>query len=416
MKLEKEVWIAAGLRTPFVKAGQQLAQYDSLYLSKEVLNAMHKSENINPEYVLWGTVIQNVKYSNIAREAVMDSTLDERTISFTTILACSSSLVAAIQAASMITENEIAIAGGVESPSNLQIAVNSKFSAWLKKWSTAKSFFAKIKLLGGIFSFGIDYVPRVNRSTGKSMGEHAQITDYRLNISKQKQDELAVQSHKNYFAAKEKGFYNDLIFPVGAITEDKIPRRNTSVQSIEHLKPAFDVPGKGTITAGNSSLYTDGAAGVWVSGKNAIQKINTPYKARLVDWEMAGVKIEEEGILMAPTFAIPKLLERHGLKYDDIDIWEIHEAFASQVLATVQQLENPEHLKKVGTQFSFGKFPMEKLNLNGGSIAVGHPFGATGARILSQTAKALHLSGKGKKTVISVCADGGLGAVVLLEN
>lgn len=416
MKLDREIWIAAGLRTPFAKAGQQLAYCDSLHLSKLVLNEMHKKEGINPEYVIWGTVIQNVKYSNIAREAVMDSTLDERTISFTTILACSSSLVAAIQAASMITEEQIAIAGGVESPSNLQIAVNAKFSAWLKKWSTAKSFFAKLKLLRGVFSFGIDYVPRTNRSTGKSMGEHAQITDYRLHISKQKQDELAVSSHKKYFAAKETGFYQDLIFPVDRITEDKIPRRNTSVESIAHLKPAFDAIGKGTITAGNSSLYTDGAAGVWVAGKNAIDKISIPYKARLIDWEMAGVNIEEEGILMAPTFAIPQLLERHGLKYNDIDIWEIHEAFASQVLATIQQLENPVHLKKVGTAFNFGKFPGEKLNIKGGSIAIGHPFGATGARILSQTVKMLHLLGKNKKAIISVCADGGLGAVVLIEN
>jgi acetyl-CoA C-acetyltransferase len=416
MKLDREIWIAAGLRTPFAKAGQQLAYCDSLHLSKLVLNEMHKKESINPDYVIWGTVIQNVKYSNIAREAVMDSTLDERTISFSTILACSSSLVAAMQAASMIREGQIAIAGGVESPSNLQIAVNAKFSAWLKKWSTAKSFFTKLKLIGGIFSFGIDYVPRVNRSTGKSMGEHAQITDYRLQISKPKQDELAVSSHKKYFAAKENGFFDDLIFPIDTVKEDKIPRKNTSVQSIAHLKPAFDVVGKGTITAGNSSLYTDGAAGVWVAGKNAIDKISTPYKARLLDWEMAGVNIEEEGILMAPTFAIPKLLERNRLKYEDIDIWEIHEAFASQVLATIQQLENPEHLKKVGTDFSFGKFPMEKLNINGGSIAIGHPFGATGARILSQAAKMLHQLGTGKKALISVCADGGLGAVVLIEN
>lgn len=416
MQLEREIWIATGLRTPFAKAGQQLAQYDSLYLSREVLNEMHKKESINPDYVIWGTVIQNVKYSNIAREAVMDSMLDEKTISFTTILACSSSLVAAIQAASMITNHEIAIAGGVESPSNLQVAVNAKFSAWLKKWSTAKSFFAKLKLLGGIFSFGIDYVPRVNRSTGKSMGQHAQITDYRLHISKQKQDELAVDSHRKYFAAKEKGFYDDLVFPVNNIKEDKIPRKNTSVQSIAHLKPAFDIADKGTITAGNSSLYTDGAAGVWVAGKNAVGKLSTPYKARLIDWEMAGVNIEEEGILMAPTFAIPRLLHRYGLKYDDIDIWEIHEAFASQVLATIQNLEDATHLKKAGTDFSFGKFPMEKLNPNGSSIAIGHPFGATGARILSQTVKSLHLLGKGKKAVISVCADGGLGAVVLIEN
>lgn len=136
----------------------------------------------------------------------------------------------------------------------------------------------------------------------------------------------------------------------------------------------------------------------------------------MVDWEIAGVNIEEEGILMSPTFAIPRLLERNALKYNDIDVWEIHEAFASQVLATIKNLESKEHLKKAGTIFDFGKFPIEKLNPNGSSIAIGHPFGATGARILSQAVKEISQMGDGKKALISVCADGGLGVVVLIET
>ncbi|MCB0448047.1 MAG: acetyl-CoA C-acyltransferase, partial [Gelidibacter sp.] len=168
--------------------------------------------------------------------------------------------------------------------------------------------------------------------------------------------------------------------------------------------------------AGNSTLFTDGAAGVWVIGKNKIDSLKTHYKAKLIDWEMAGVNIEDEGILMSPSFAIPRLLERNNLNYNDVDLWEIHEAFASQVLSTIANLENKEHLNKVGVKADFGKFPMEKLNPNGSSIAIGHPFGATGARIVSQTIKELYLLGKGKKAVVSVCADGGLGAVVLIEN
>jgi acetyl-CoA C-acetyltransferase len=248
------------------------------------------------------------------------------------------------------------------------------------------------------------------------MGEHAEITGQLLGIEKKKQDEIAVASHHNYYKAKENGFYDDLFFPAYGLSKDTIPRKDTSVEKIAHLKPVFDFSGNGTITAGNSSLFTDGAAGVWIAGKNMIDKINSPYKARFLDWELAGVNIEQEGILMAPTVAIPKLLERNNLKYDDIDLWEIHEAFASQVLATIVKIEDKKHIKKLGINFDFGKFPLEKLNPNGSSIAIGHPFGATGARILSQTVKHLHNLGTNKKAIISVCADGGLGAVVLVGN
>lgn len=207
------------------------------------------------------------------------------------------------------------------------------------------------------------------------------------------------------------------MFPAFNVLEDLIPRKNTSLEKLSTLKPVFDKKsGNGTLTAGNSTLFTDGAAGVWVAGKDRINDLKTDYKARLVDWEMAGVNIEEEGILMSPSFAIPRLLERNNLTYDDVDLWEIHEAFASQVLSTISNLENKDHLKKVGTKTKMGKFPINKLNPNGSSIAIGHPFGATGARILSQTIKELHQMGEGKKAIVSVCADGGLGAVALIET
>lgn len=416
MRIKNEIWVASGLRTPFAKADRELKNISALDLSKEVLNKMTEKESINPNYVIWGAVVPTLKYSNIAREAVMDSKLKEETIAFSTTLACSSSLLASIEAASMISDDEIAIAGGVESFSNVQVGLNDYSSNWMKKFSTAKTIIQRIKLLLKVFSLRIQPPQNKNRSTGKSMGEHAEITGQRLNISKKEQDELAILSHKKYFKAQEKGFYDDLFFPIKGIIKDTIPRKDTSVERIEHLKPVFDKSEKGTITAGNSSLFTDGAAGVWIVGAKAADKIKTPYKAKMLDWELAGVNIEEEGILMAPTVAIPKMLARNGLTFDDIDVWEIHEAFASQVLATIAKIEDQEHIQKLGVNFDFGKFPFEKLNPNGSSIALGHPFGATGARILSQTVKELHLLGKNKKAVISVCADGGLGAVVLLGN
>lgn len=262
MKLNKEIWIASGLRTPFAKNDKELQDISTLDLSSSVINKMFDTENINPDYVVWGTVVPNLKYSNIAREIVMDSKLDQKTIAFSTVLACSSSLLATIEIASMLDENETAIAGGVESMSNVQIGLTNKFSKWLRKFSSARKIIDKIKMLPGIFSFKIDTSARKNRSTGKSMGEHAEITGQRIGINKLEQDKLAVLSHHNYYKAKDAGFYDDLIFPAFGLKEDSIPRRKTSVQSIENLKPVFDFSKNGTITAGNSSLFTDGAAGV----------------------------------------------------------------------------------------------------------------------------------------------------------
>ncbi len=416
-KINKEIWLASGLRTPFVKENKAFKDVTAIDLSSAVVNSMTQKEPVRPDYLAWGTVVPNLAYSNIARDIVLESALADETIAFSTTMACASSILSTIQLASMLTEDETAISGGVESFSNVQIGLSNETSKWIKKFPTLKGAINKIKWARKIFKFKF-YIPRgVNRVTGKSMGQHAEITAQRLGISRKDQDELALVSHQNYFKAKNEGFYDDLIFPAFNVAEDLIPRKNTSLEKLSTLKPAFDrEPGKGTITAGNSSLFTDGAAGVWVAGKNRIKDFTTPYKAKLTDWEMAAVNIEEEGILMSPTFAITRLLERNNLSYNDIDIWEIHEAFAAQVLSTIHNLESPAHLQKMGIQSNPGKFPMEKLNLKGSSISIGHPFGATGARIISQTLKQLHFAGKNKKALISVCADGGLGAVLLIET
>lgn len=417
-KIKKEVWVAAGLRTPFAKADKELKGIDAIKMSVAVLNKMNQSEKLTPNYVIWGTVLPNLDYSNIGREAILESELPEETIGLSTTLACSTSLAAAIQAALMISDDEVAIAGGVESMSNVQLGLSAKTSTWLRTLPAQKGLFSKIgHFFSGLINFSL-YIPKgVNRKTGKSMGQHAEITAQRLEVPREEQDKFALSSHENYFSAADQGFYDDLIIPSFGLDKDAIPRRKTSLEKLATLRPVFDKnSGNGTLTAGNSSLFTDGSAGVWVAGKDKVGDLNTPYKARLVDWEMAAVNIEKEGILMSPTFAIPKLLERHGLSYDDIDVWEIHEAFASQVLATIKNLEDPEHLKKTGVTFPLGKFPIHKLNVNGSSISIGHPFGATGARILSQTVKELHRLGPGKKALISTCADGGLGTIALVEN
>jgi acetyl-CoA C-acetyltransferase len=239
------------------------------------------------------------------------------------------------------------------------------------------------------------------------------------NIGRKEQDELALQSHRDAVAAQDYGFFSDLIVPLDGISTDHFPRRDTSLEKLGRLKPSFDrTSGHGTLTAGNSSPLTDGAAAIWVATEDGLSRLpaKTP-RVRLVDFEIAAVDIFTEGLLMAPVSAIPRILARRGLKYDDIALWEIHEAFSAQVLCHIKGLEDKNFVReKAGVEHTFGAFPRERMNPNGGSVALGHPFGATGARILSQAVKELAAMPKGSRAIVSICADGGLGTVALLEN
>jgi len=202
------------------------------------------------------------------------------------------------------------------------------------------------------------------------------------------------------------------------MSRDGFPRSDTSLERLAKLQPAFDrTSGKGTLTAGNSSPLTDGAAGLWVATGAGLKRLpGSLPRARLVDWEIAAVDLLTEGLLMAPAYAIPRMLARNGLAYGDIALWEIHEAFAAQVLCNVAALESRDFRRRnAGVDADLGKFPWERLNPHGGSVALGHPFGATGARILSQAVKELAAMPKGSRAVVSICADGGLGTVALLQ-
>jgi acetyl-CoA C-acetyltransferase len=260
-------------------------------------------------------------------------------------------------------------------------------------------------------------VPEIkNRATGKSMGEHCEEMAKTWKIGRREQDEYALESHRRAVAAQDRGLFADLV-PVDGIDRDGFPRRDTSLEKLAALKPAFD-RARGTITAGNSSPLTDGAAAVWVATEEGLARLPAAVaRVRLVDFEMAAVDIFHEGLLMAPVAAIPRLLSRHSLTFEDIALWEIHEAFAAQVLCNIKGLEDTDYVReKSGVPHAFGRFPRERVNPNGGSVALGHPFGATGARILSQAVKELAALPKGSRAVVSVCADGGLGTVALLEN
>ncbi|MFZ3326957.1 MAG: acetyl-CoA C-acyltransferase, partial [Methylocella sp.] len=235
----------------------------------------------------------------------------------------------------------------------------------------------------------------------------------------QEQDELALQGHRRAVAAQDRGFFADLIVPVDGITKDYFPRRDTSIEKLAKLKPVFDrSSGRGTLTAGNSSPLTDGAAAIWVATEKGLGRLPGGLpRARLVDFEIAAVDIFNEGLLMAPVSAIPRVLARHGLKFNDIALGEIHEAFSAQVLCHIKALEDKNFVReKAGVEHMFGSFPRDRMNPNGGSVALGHPFAATGARILSQALKELAALPKGSRAIVSICADGGLGTVALLEH
>ena len=417
-KTSKEIWLVAGKRTPFVKLDKEYKGLNAISLSVPVVQEMIKTQGIDPDFMIWGSVAPNLGYSNLAREIIMDAALDQRIPAFTTKMACSTSMLAAMQAASMIGDSEVALVGGVESMSRVQLGLNQNLSDWLRRLFQSKTISDKINQLSQLKFGDIKlHIPSVsNRSTGLSMGEHSEITAQRLGTGRRQQDELALASHQKAIAAQKNGFFEDLIIPVGEVAKDTIPREKTSLDILAKLRPVFDKSELGTITAGNSSLLTDGAAGLWVAGEKGIDKMaDTQYAVKVLDWEQAGVNIEEDGLLMATTYAIPRILERHQLRYDDIDLWEIHEAFGAQLSANVQLITDKAHLQKVGTEMDFGDFPWNRLNPNGGSVALGHPFGATGARILSQAVKELAARGKGNKAIVSVCADGGLGTVMLLE-
>jgi acetyl-CoA C-acetyltransferase len=295
---------------------------------------------------------------------------------------------------------DLAIVGGVESMSRVQIGLNQKLSDWLRHFLQARSLGAKLETFSELHWNNVRlHIPAiVNRTTGKSMGEHTEETAKEWRISRATQDEWALNGHRRVITARARGFFDDLIIRVGATASDTIPRADTSMEKLARLPPAFDrVSGRGSLTAGNSSPLTDGAAAVWVATKAGLSRLSdgTPY-VRLVDFEITSVDLQNEGLLMAPSYAIPRLLQRHNLRYDDIALWEIHEAFAAQVLANVAALEDQDWIKrKTGITHDFGIFPWDRVNPNGSSIAIGHPFAATGARDLSQCVKELFAMGFG---------------------
>jgi acetyl-CoA C-acetyltransferase len=418
-----DIWLAAGLRTPFAKVDGPLASFDAIGLSVPVVRHMvDLLGGAQPDFAVWGAVVPNLTWSNLAREILMDAGLPPTIPAFSTIMACGTSMVGAFEAAGMIdgATRNLALVGGVDSLSRIQLGLGQRLSDWIRQVQQARSLGQKVSHLADLKLGDIRlYIPGIaNRTTGLSMGEHTEITAKEWQIARGDQDAHALESHRRSVAAWDRGFFDDLVIPLGNLRRDTIPRKDSSLEKLAKLPPVFDrTSGEGSLTAGNSSPLTDGAASLWVASERGLAKLpaRTP-RAKLIDWEITSVDFRTEGLLMAPAFAIPRLLARHDLAYDDIHLWEIHEAFAAQVLFHIKALESPEFLKnKAGVAAPFGAFPRERMNPNGGSVAIGHPFGATGARILSQAVKELSQRPAGERAIVSICTDGGQGTVALLE-
>jgi acetyl-CoA C-acetyltransferase len=418
-----DIWLAAGVRTPFTKAGGALAKRDALDLSVPVVKAM-LAKGGRPDLMNWGAVIPNLTLSNLAREALIEAGGDPTIPASSTVMACSTSMVGAFQAAGMLDDRQgrsLALVGGAEAMSRIQIGLSPGLSDDLRRFIEARDLAGRWAAVRATRARDIRlFIPEIkNRATGKSMGEHTEDMAKGWNISRVEQDELALASHLKAAAGWQNGFFDDLVLRLDEVGRDTLVRPSTSLEALAKLKPAFDrTSDQGTLTAGNSSPLTDGAAAIWVATAKGLERLPeaTP-RVRLVDYEVNAIDLFNEYLLMAPAYSIPRLLARNGLAYDDVALWELHEAFTAQVASHIKAIQDPAFLKdKAKVTAKLGKFPVDRLNPNGGSTALGHPFGATGARILSQGVKELHAMPSGSWAIVSICADGGQGTVALLRR
>ena len=413
-----EVFLFPGCRTPFVKVGGHYAKRSALELSSAVTLAM--TSWAKPDLLVWGQAIPDPTVSNIARELVFKVGLDPRIPAFSTVLACSTGFMSAIVAAGQIGRGgtHLVLAGGVETMSHIPVALNMrKADEVLARFRRDRAQAAVWLSSQGTDSFDLPVDDWANGQTGRSQGEHTEDTVKHFEISRTDQDALALKSHQAAIDAIDNGFFDDLVISFDDVDHDTIPRRRTSLDQLGRLQPVFSADG--TLTAGNSSSAADGAASVWVADREGIARLGAEPQVRLVDWELAAMDFREESeaILMSPARAIPRLLARHRLTFSDVASWNIHEAFAAQVIANVRAASDPTYRKeKAGVVFDFGTFPWSRLNTHGGSLALGHPCAATGARLLSQATKELTTMPIGTKGIVSICADSGQGTVALLER
>ncbi|MFJ9782078.1 acetyl-CoA C-acetyltransferase [Amycolatopsis sp. NPDC101161] len=420
----RKVAIIGGNRIPFARSNGPYAKASNQDMFTAALDGLVSRFSLQGEVigeVAAGAVLKHSKDFNLARESVLGSKLSPATPAADVQMACGTGLQAIVNVANKIALGQIdsAIAGGVDTTSDAPLAVNEDLRQILIQLNAAKTLGDRLMLVAKIRPGHI--VPAIPRNeeprTGLSMGEHAALTAKIWEITREAQDELAASSHQKLAAAYDRGFFDDLVTPFLKLARDQNLRADSTAEKLAKLKPAFGGP-DGTMTAGNSTPLTDGASTVLLATDEWAKAHKLPVLAYLTFSQTAAVDYVhgEEGLLMAPAYAVPRMLARAGLSLQDFDFYEIHEAFASQVLATLKAWEDPAFAKeKLDLDEPLGAIDRAKLNVNGSSLAAGHPFAATGGRIVATLAKLLHEKGSGRG-LISICAAGGQGVTAILEK
>ena len=423
--------VVGGNRIPFARTGgayTKSSNQDMLTAALDGLIARFGLQDERIGEVTAGAVLKHSRDFNLTREAVLGSPLSAETPAYDLQQACATGLETVLGLANKIKLGQIdsAIAGGVDSASDAPIAVSEGLREVLLDLNRAKTLQQRLRILSRLRPK--DLAPDAPNTgeprTGLSMGEHQALTTAQWKITREAQDELAFNSHRNLAAAYDASFFDDLLTPYRGLSRDSNLRADTSLEKLATLKPVFgrNLGAAATMTAGNSTPLTDGASTVLLASEQWADAHDLPKLAAIVDGEAAAVDFVhgKDGLLMAPAFAAPRLLARNGLTLNDFDFFEIHEAFAGTVLSTLAAWEDEEFGRaRLGLDGAFGSIDRAKLNVNGSSLAAGHPFAATGGRIVASLAKMLHakgqVGGRPARGLISICAAGGQGVVAILE-
>ncbi|HEX6149577.1 MAG TPA: acetyl-CoA C-acetyltransferase [Nocardioides sp.] len=426
----RRVAVIGGNRIPFARSNTAYADASNQEMLTAAIDGLVARYGLAGERlgeVVAGAVLKHARDFNLTREAVLGSKLSAETPATDIQQACGTGLQAAIQVANKIAlgQIEVGIAGGADTTSDAPVAISDRLRKKLMRVNAARDTASRLKALGAIrpTDIGLEIPQNGEPRTKLSMGEHAALTAVEWQIGREEQDELAAASHQRLAAAYDAGFLDDQITPFRGLERDNNLRPDSSVEKLAKLKPVFGKGEAATMTAGNSTPLTDGASVVLLASEEWAEERGLPVLAYLTAYETAAVDYVHgaEGLLMAPAYAVARMLQREGLSLQDFDYYEIHEAFASQVLATLKAWEDPIFCKeRLGLDAPLGSIDRTRLNVNGSSLAAGHPFAATGGRIVATLAKLLDQAagtdGQSGRGLISICAAGGQGVVAILER
>lgn len=419
----RKVAVVGYNRIPFARHNTAYANASNQEMMIAALNGLIERYHLQGQLlgeVVGGAVIKHTREFNLMRESVMGTALNPATPACDLQQACDTGIESAVYVANKIAlgQIEVGIAGGVDSTSNVPVVLSERLRKILLEARRAKTVGSKLSQFLKIkFKDLAPVAPGINEPrTGMSMGEHTEFTAKYYGISREEQDLFALQSHQKMVKAYDEGFFQDMLTPYLGLDRDNNVRRDTSLEKLAKLKPAFDAE-HGTLTAGNSTPFTDGASCILLASEAWAKEHNLTVLAYITHAEVAAIEYvnQRQNLLLSPVYASTRMLKKAGLRLQDFDYYEIHEAFAAQVLATLKIWESKELMKPFGFDEALGSIDRNKLNVKGGSLAAAHPFAATGGRVLATMAKLLYQKGSGRG-FISICAAGGQGVTMIMER